>query len=703
MTQVFQSEACRVWTGALGAPLHAIEDAEQRELDVLPFSVQIWLSSQPVAASGDAQSSREQGLYLVKSPGIEANSTQLQQNPSILLPADALSCFALYRCVLTRLQSSGVALQNDDSGDGSDAFYDTEVAEEFLAALHSAFPKVQLSSSAKDCLARREMSRRKAGANKLGKMVKRRKTLSAEVFYGVEPLKPTLPGSSSGRVCGSSWGSFYEKLQFRVSHSLLCQLEGTAPISSSFPRQHEAFEFADQIATLRKRVKATRGVSENIGYDGDDVPRVFSFESADNGKRRFLVSSFAEFWKNYKSTRADQRHVYEIILEGTPCRLYFDLEFKRAINPDVDGDSLVTRLVSLLQLQFYVRTWYYNSDRSQKLTQYFVQRSDLVVFSDAHTEDPEAHDQYTPFLINTETINDPVNKKQLFIDTGVYTRNRMFRVLGSSKFKKQAILRPLDASLSIPSDMDKELFLSSLVCPYPSREVTEKHRCRLLRCDPSPAALGRNRSFTALRSSTKTLSSSSVECRRSIYPALDTFIRAIATTGGVQGEIRAIQMLMANDSAMLAVLPGQYPHQEQNDDMTKPAQAKCPTSSRTGGLIVHYGKTCTAATIADEIIPTSPVVILSTGKSFMSSHPPRSSSSSPTVNLTWHAAGRINNSDRPPIAPVAHMTLAIVYLVNIAICASASTASAVVSLLFQPNSDCVMATPLRDPGLRRPV
>lgn len=204
--------------------------------------------------------------------------------------------------------------------------------------------------------------------------------------------------------------------------------------------------------------------------------------------------------------------------------------------------------------------------------------SDLVAFSGDDSDDREAHDLFTPFLINTESQDDPVDKKQLFIDTGVYTRNRMFRVLGSSKFKKNAILRPLNASSSTPDELNQDLFVNTLVCPYPSLEAMEMNqptiRRRLLRCEPSPTALGRSKRFTTSRSTSKTLPSSSVECRRSIYPALDTFIRSISTTGGVQGEIRAIQMLMANNSAMLAVLPGQQPNQEeQTGDTTTAAQA----------------------------------------------------------------------------------------------------------------------------------
>ncbi|GMF17130.1 unnamed protein product [Phytophthora lilii] len=465
-SKVFESEACRVWTGALGAPLHVIEDAEQHKLDVVPFNLQIWLNNQRNVASVNAQSTTQQGIHLIKSPNVDGNETSSQQ--VVVDVDDTRQQGYFFGRVRRAVIQAEVDVKNDCQG--TSAFYDTEVAEELLVALHTAFPKVNVSSSAKESLTKREMNRRTTGT-KLGEMVKRRKTLSAEAFYGSRVVKPTLATSTNGRVSNSSWGSFYEKLQFRVSHSLMCQLEGTAPISSSFPRQQEAFEFADQVAMLRKRVKATREVIRNIARENEDLPRF----------------------------------VHEFI-------------------------------------------------------------SDLVTSQQDDCEQMEGHEKlYTPFLVNTETEHDSISKKQLFIDTGVYTRNRMFRVLGSSKFKKQAVLRPLHAPNSALTELDQKLFLNTLVCPYPSLEDMElTKRCRFLRCEPSSTVLSRTRRFTTRQPSSKSLTSSSVECRKSIYPALDAFIRSQATTGGVQGEIRAIQMLMTSNSpAKLANLPGQSPDQDQ--------------------------------------------------------------------------------------------------------------------------------------------
>jgi hypothetical protein len=99
MAQVFESEACRVWTGALGAPLHSIEDAEQHELDAVPFGLQVWVKSCSNAAS-EPVLSPSQGLYLVKTPGIGLSPGHLQQSQSVLLPVDAFACFSMYRYAL---------------------------------------------------------------------------------------------------------------------------------------------------------------------------------------------------------------------------------------------------------------------------------------------------------------------------------------------------------------------------------------------------------------------------------------------------------------------------------------------------------------------------------------------------------------------------------------------------------------------------
>ncbi|CBN75167.1 similar to coiled-coil domain containing 111 [Ectocarpus siliculosus] len=42
------------------------------------------------------------------------------------------------------------------------------------------------------------------------------------------------------------------------------------------------------------------------------------------------------------------RHMYEIIREGRPCRMYFDLEFARGPNPGLDGEELVCAWINVV-------------------------------------------------------------------------------------------------------------------------------------------------------------------------------------------------------------------------------------------------------------------------------------------------------------------------------------------------------------------
>lgn len=216
---------------------------------------------------------------------------------------------------------------------------------------------------------------------------------------------------------------------------------------------------------------------------------------------------------------------------------------------------------------------------------------DLVENSD------DADDEASPFLVHSgrqhqdEAAQEVQSRsKQLFIDAGVYTRNRMFRVLGSSKYRRDAILRHLSdlsaTSSSTPSvsdALDRDLFLKCLVCPFPTLQAMETHFAdqdttqfpRILHCDADHASkrngsrplwashgLGRSRVSNAL----------SVECRQSMFPKLDAFVRSTATKGGIQGEIRAIQMLF--DNAAGAVLPSSSTR--ASEELRTKAPPKCP-------------------------------------------------------------------------------------------------------------------------------
>eukprot|EP00057_Strongylocentrotus_purpuratus_P031763 XP_785583.2 PREDICTED: DNA-directed primase/polymerase protein [Strongylocentrotus purpuratus] len=82
----------------------------------------------------------------------------------------------------------------------------------------------------------------------------------------------------------------------------------------------------------------------------------FAFEpenlqtSAGKGLRKYLVTSYSQLWHTVKSLAHSDHHgsFYEIIPEGAACKLYFDLEFRRDLNPDADGGAMVQTLIKFV-------------------------------------------------------------------------------------------------------------------------------------------------------------------------------------------------------------------------------------------------------------------------------------------------------------------------------------------------------------------
>lgn len=103
----------------------------------------------------------------------------------------------------------------------------------------------------------------------------------------------------------------------------------------TFYRQEDAFAFCDSCRTAL---------------------HTFSYEvpGMDGGKRKFLVTTYETLASRYLKMPADKRHIYELIREGRPCKLYFDLEYARHDCPTLtaaDDDALIETFITFT-LQF---------------------------------------------------------------------------------------------------------------------------------------------------------------------------------------------------------------------------------------------------------------------------------------------------------------------------------------------------------------
>ena len=283
-----------------------------------------------------------------------------------------------------------------------------------------------------------------------------------------------------------------------------------------FNTQQEAFDFADE-------------------HDPEgEYLKTFSQELESNGSRKFLVSSYVEFWRRYKDIPQIFRHFYEIIREGLPCHAYFDLEFSREENPEVDGEEAIEGFLSVLRIVLESmldiildQKWIVEFDSSSdvKFSRHVILRLPGTAFSDNAQVGFFVESIIQHAILHRSTskscrmmfVMNKQGKETTFIDTGVYSRNRAFRLLWSSKAGKNIPLVPTRRMLDAWSDEfpDESIFMHSLVANVDPMS-------RLLTCS-TPDAEGRIFTYSE-GPSVKRESKSSLQAGSSPYPNIDLFV-----------------------------------------------------------------------------------------------------------------------------------------------------------------------------------
>ena len=168
--------------------------------------------------------------------------------------------------------------------------------------------------------------------------------------------------------------------------------------------------------------------------------------------KRWLVATPAEVEEGYNGLHQQDRHVYEVIDARRSCWAYFDLEFTRkdGLNAAVDGDALTKRVVSAachalvaaagdrpLEIEVIVLA----SARPTKFSRHVVLRPHWT--DGARRPAPLAGSPHAGHLADVviKALSDALTVQSgdartttSFVDTGVYTRDRCFRVWGSTKY-----------------------------------------------------------------------------------------------------------------------------------------------------------------------------------------------------------------------------------------------------------------------------
>ncbi|XP_063316069.1 DNA-directed primase/polymerase protein isoform X2 [Pelobates fuscus] len=325
----------------------------------------------------------------------------------------------------------------------------------------------------------------------------------------------------------------------------------------------------------------------------EDV-HVFALETVigDTERRLYLVTTYTEFWFYYVKHRNSLAHCYEVIPADAVCKLYFDLEFYIPTNPSANGEKMVA-----LVIEFFIKKLQeiYNikcsadcvlnldSSTEDKFSRHLIFVLPNTAFKDNIHVGNFVKSALQPVLLSAElqfckansvcgdtdstlttkratpsdNIGDIVNaiqqteeesalsslivrdkngRKQLFIDLGVYTKNRNFRLYKSSKLGKNVFFEIAkdNTFTSKPGKYvseEEHVFLCSLIS-----NIRFSDSLQVLTCASSETEKSSPVCFRSGNSSPSDIILKGY--RFSPYPEIDYFILSLVTQDGFKGNIR---------------------------------------------------------------------------------------------------------------------------------------------------------------------
>ncbi|XP_038569242.1 DNA-directed primase/polymerase protein isoform X1 [Micropterus salmoides] len=333
------------------------------------------------------------------------------------------------------------------------------------------------------------------------------------------------------------------------------------------------------------------------------------------GQRMYLVTSYSELWHYYRTYTQSLMHCYEVIPEGAVCKLYFDLEFHKPSNKGADGKTMVSSLIQYvcdkLMDVYGIQCSTNNvlnldSSTEEKFSRHLIFNLQNAAFKDNIHVGRFIHAILQPVLStpkNGSVLNVGMNsvaensetrrthavsegkpaqagemaessqtkrRKQeerdlrflkvknkdgqdcLFVDLGVYTKNRNFRLYKSSKVGKNAAFTVADNNKFIAKpekgiSEEESVFLASLICNV---SFTGQ---RILTWDIPETKESKTSTLLGQQGSASNADSLN-GCLSSPHQEVDNFVLTVVTKDGVHGSIRrwnyfAAEQLLVYDIA----------------------------------------------------------------------------------------------------------------------------------------------------------
>lgn len=245
-----------------------------------------------------------------------------------------------------------------------------------------------------------------------------------------------------------------------------------------------------------------------------------------------------------------------MIPKDSPCWLYLDLEYQIKLNPLCDGSRMTKTLIDITRT--YLLHHYHllcdrnnililDSTSSEKFSRHVMFTMKDIAFRDnSHVGrliktiyddimlylefDMQSHGILKHFNkadIEELLVETATHGKRLFIDNGVYTKNRHFRIYLSTKWGKQSYLTMSPDCTHTPLNMCKEkelgIFLDSLISYFPNKP-------NLILLD----FFNRSSVTAQLYSKVSTKAVYEDNKQTSPYPEIDKYVRSIVEPGKIR-------------------------------------------------------------------------------------------------------------------------------------------------------------------------
>lgn len=171
-------------------------------------------------------------------------------------------------------------------------------------------------------------------------------------------------------------------------------------------------------------------------YRDEDLP-LFASDVNDKGAKVFYTCGYETFINEYyHRLPVQQRHEYEVLRWSRPTKLFFDLDADAQVMSNEVFKDQRLRLIEFVH---------------QLCMELFSSKCDEVYILESSTETKHSNHIIFDFVMaNMECVKGMANMVaasfQDIVDMSVYTRNRCFRIAGSSKYGKKI---PLTISANV--------------------------------------------------------------------------------------------------------------------------------------------------------------------------------------------------------------------------------------------------------------